>query len=131
MALGALLTFGTAQAQTNSMSTTGMTTTMTTGKAAPDSAQLTQYVGSYTVATGDIKEVIVTIERGKLVGEAVGLGQSSLIPNPNTPDAFTVPDPNGGSDVYATVQFGRDTTGKVMKVLLNVQGQMIEGTKTK
>lgn len=96
------------------------TTTMSPGVATPDTSQLKQYVGNYTVATGDIKQIIVTVERGQLVGEAVGLGQSGLVPALDTPDAFTVPDSNGGSDVYGSVQFGRDTAGKVRKVVLIV-----------
>lgn len=96
----------------------------------PDTNQLKQYVGNYAVATGDIKQIIVTMERGRLVGEAVGLGQSNMLPDSTLRDAFTIPDPNGGSDAYATVQFGRDAAGKVAKVLLKVQGMDIEGTRT-
>lgn len=119
----ALLLTGSVRAQSTS------TTTSTSAIATPDTSQLKQYVGNYTVASGDIKQIIVTIERGKLVGEAVGLGQSGLLPDPTQADAFTVPDPNGGSEAYGTVQFGRDAGGKVAKVLLSVQGQRYEGTR--
>ncbi|GAB3643388.1 DUF3471 domain-containing protein [Spirosoma arcticum] len=129
--IGCLLMAGSVNAQTASTTATpgATTTTTTSGVATPDTNQLKQYVGNYTVATGDIKQIIVTVERGKLVGEAVGLGQSGLIPADNTPDAFTVPDPNGGSDVYGSVQFGRNPAGKVSKVVLIVQGQTFEGIR--
>lgn len=120
---GLLLVAGSVNAQTAS-------TTATAGVAVPDTSQLKQYVGNYTVATGDIKQIIVTMERGRLVGEAVGLGQSMMLPDSTLRDAFTIPDPNGGSDAYATVQFGRDTAGKVAKVRLKVQGMDLEGTRT-
>ena len=131
LCLAGLMIAGMANAQTNTMLTTTTTTTVSsdTRPMAPDTAQLKQYVGNYSVATGDVKQIIITIERGTLTGEAVGLGQSGLVADPTQRDAFTVPDPNGGSDAYATVQFGRDAAGNVMKVLLNVQGQIIEGTR--
>jgi hypothetical protein len=137
--VGFLLAAGSINAQSSTAAAPTTTTTMspgvatsgvaTSGVATPDTSQLKQYVGNYTVATGDIKQIIVTVERGRLVGEAVGLGQSGLLPNPSTPDAFTVPDPNGGSDVYGSVQFGRDPAGKVSKVVLIVQGQTFEGIR--
>lgn len=96
----------------------------------PDTAQLKQYVGTYKVSSGDVSQIVVTIERGKLYGEAVGLGASVLNPDPKQADSFTVPDPNGGGDAYATVLFGRDAAGKVGKVVLSVQGQNYEGTRT-
>ncbi len=127
-----LLVAGSVYAQTATTNPASGATRSTTGAdvATPDTNQLKQYVGSYTVATGDIRQIIVTLDQGRLVGEAVGLGQSNLLPDPTTRDAFTVPDPNGGTDVYATVQFGRDAAGKVSKVLLKVQGVDIEGTRT-
>ena len=123
---GLLLVASSTYAQTASTTTTPITP----GMAVSDTAQLKQYVGNYTVATGDIKQIIVTMEQGRLVGEAVGLGQSTMLPDSTMRDAFTIPDPNGGSDTYATVQFGRDAAGKVAKVLLKVQGMDIEGTRT-
>lgn len=122
--VGCLLAVGSLHAQSSTAAAPGVAT-----PTAPDTSQFKQYVGNYTVATSDVKQIIVTMERGQLVGEAVGLGQSSLISAPDTPDAFTVPDPNGGSDAYATVQFGRDTAGKVRKVVLIVQGQTFEGVR--
>lgn len=125
---GLLLVAGSVNAQVAPTSApSGMSVS---GVAAPDTSQLKQYVGNYTVATGDIKQIIVTMERGKLVGEAVGLGQSMMLPDSTLRDAFTIPDPNGGSDAYATVQFSRDAAGKIAKVLLKVQGMDIEGTRT-
>ena len=126
---GCLLLTGSIYAQSASTVTNPKSTTMA-GVATPDTNQLKQYIGNYTVPTGDIRQIIVTMERGKLVGEAVGLGQSGMLPDPTMRDAFTIPDHNGGSDVYATVQFGRDGAGKVAKVLLKVQGMDIEGTRS-
>jgi hypothetical protein len=100
------------------------------GVATPDTSQLKQYVGTYTVATGDVKQIIITAERDKLVGEAVGLGQSGLISDPTQADTFIVPDPNGGSEAYATVRFGRDGGGKIAKVVLSVQGMILEGVRS-
>ena len=127
--MGCLLMAGSVNAQSVATATTPTTATVS-AVAASDTSQLKQYVGNYTVATGDIKQIIVTVERGKLVGEAVGLGQSSLLPNLTQRDAFTIPDPNGGADAYGTVQFGRDNADKVAKVILIVQGQTIEGIRT-
>lgn len=127
--VGCLLVAVSVHAQSSTAAAPGVATPTAATTVVPDTSQLKQYVGNYAVATGDVKQIIVTMERGRLVGEAVGLGQSSLIADSDTPDAFTVPDPSGGSDTYATVQFGRDTAGKVKKVVLLVQGQRFEGIR--
>ena len=117
---GLLLMTGSVNAQSASTaSTPGMAVS---GVVAPDTSQLKQYVGNYTVATGDVKEIIVTLEQGKLVGEAVGLGQSTLQPDADQRDAFIVPDPNGGSDVVRVISRDRKKT-YLMKLTRPVERQ--------
>lgn len=88
-----------------------------------DTSLYKAYVGKYAMKDAPFQTVIVTIEDGKLMGEAVDQGKGELVPDEKTADQFSVP----GYD--ALVVFNRDADNKVKKVLLTVQGQTYEGEK--
>lgn len=88
-----------------------------------DTALYRQYVGKYAMRDAPFQTVIVTLEGGKLMGEAVDQGKGELVPDEKNADQFSVP----GYD--ALVVFNRDADKTVKKVLLTVQGQTFEGEK--
>jgi len=88
-----------------------------------DTTLYKDYVGRYAMKDAPFQTVIVTIEGGKLMGEAVDQGKGELVSDEKTADQFSVP----GYD--ALVVFNRDADKKVKKVLLTVQGQTFEGEK--
>lgn len=88
-----------------------------------DSTQWKEYIGKYKGVEGSFESFIVTIENGKLMGEATGQGKGELVADTKQTDVFTVP----GYD--ATVTFVRDDAKKVIKYKLSVQGQEFEGEK--
>lgn len=88
-----------------------------------DTTLYKEYVGKYAMKDAPFQTVVVTIEGGKLMGEAVDQGKGELVPDEKTADRFSVP----GYD--ALVVFNRDADKKVKKVLLTVQGQTFEGEK--
>lgn len=108
LGLSALLSAPAALAQTTPSTPAPVTT--------PDSTQLRAYVGRYTIADAPFEAVVITMENGRLVGEAVGQGRAELAPAA-TPDLFTAV----GYD--ATVQFARDADRRVTRLTLQLQGQ--------
>ena len=88
-----------------------------------DSTLWKDYVGKYKGVEGSFDSFIVTIENGKLMGEATGQGKGELVADQKQTDVFNVP----GYD--ATVTFVRDDAKKVIKYKLAVQGQEFEGEK--
>lgn len=88
-----------------------------------DTTLYKDYVGTYAMKDAPFQTVVVTIEGGKLMGEAVDQGKGELVPDEKTADQFAVP------GYEALVVFSRDADKKVKKVLLTVQGQTYEGEK--
>lgn len=91
--------------------------------AAIDTTLYKDYVGQYAMKDAPFQTVVVTIESGKLMGEAVDQGKGELVPDEKTADQFSVP------NYEALVVFNRDADKKVKKMRLTVQGQTFEGEK--
>lgn len=104
------LTVGTVSAQTEK-----------TPPATPplDSVTVKDFLGKYDASLGAIT---VTWEQNKLNCSLEGKGSAEIIPT-TTPDVLTIVGYGG------TVTFLRDEQKKVTRVLLEVQGQTIEGIK--
>jgi hypothetical protein len=105
------LTVGTASAQTEKKPT-----------AAPalDSVLIKEYSGKYDVAS--LGMIIITWEQDKLTSTLEGKGSAELKPT-TTPDVLTIVGYGG------TITFVRDEKKKVIKAILDVQGQEFEGVK--
>ncbi len=88
-----------------------------------DTTLYKDYVGKYTMKDAGFETILVTIENGKLMGEAVGQGKGELVADEKVADQFAVP----GYDAVITFTRGADT--KVAKVALAIQGQTFEGEK--
>lgn len=84
---------------------------------ASDTAQLRTYVGKYTAEGAPFEAVLITLENGKLQGEAVGQGKAELMPDTKAADTFNAV----GYD--ATVTFARDADRRVTKLTLRLQDQ--------
>ena len=88
-----------------------------------DSTVYKDYVGNYAMKDAPFQTIVVTVENGKLMGEAVDQGKGELVPDEKTADQFSVP------NYDAVVVFGRNADKKITKLLLTVQGQTFEGEK--
>lgn len=104
------LTAGTVNAQTDKIPPTAIVL---------DSVTVKDYLGKYDAGVGT---VTVTWEANKLNCSLEGKGSAEIIPT-TTPDVLTIVGYGG------TVTFLRDEQKKVTRVLLEVQGQTIEGIK--
>jgi hypothetical protein len=91
--------------------------TTPTATTAPDTAQLRAFVGKYTAEGAPFEAVLITIENGKLMGEAVGQGKAELTPDSKTPDTF------GAVGYDASVTFARDADRRVTKLTLRLNDQ--------
>jgi len=111
--VGFFLALGSASAQTS-------TTPAPPPVPALDSLSAKDFFGKYD--TGGMGLIVVAWEQGKVVGSLEGQGSAELKPS-STPDVLTI----AGYDGTAT--FIRDEQKKVIKVKLEVQGQVIEGAK--
>jgi hypothetical protein len=87
-----------------------------------DTLAYKEYVGKYKVKEGPIEDLIVTIQNGKLMGEAVGQGSAELLAT-KEPDIFDVVGYDG------KLVFIRNENKVVMRIKLSVQGQTMEGEK--
>ncbi|WP_337043704.1 hypothetical protein [Emticicia sp. 17c] len=88
-----------------------------------DTVAAKSYVGKYKMKDSPFEEIIVTIQGGKLMGEAVGQGSAELAPTKEI-DVFLVTGYDG------KVEFVRDDTTKaVSKIKLSMQGAVMEGDK--
>jgi hypothetical protein len=85
-----------------------------------DSLGAKDLLGKYD--TGGMGNIIVSWEQGKVIGALEGQGSAELKPTA-TPDVLTIVGFEG------TATFIRDEQKKVIKVKLEVQGQVIEGAK--
>ncbi|MCY7352180.1 MAG: DUF3471 domain-containing protein [Cytophagaceae bacterium] len=113
--LAGLLTAAGTMAQT-----TSTTATMTP---AVDTTVYRDYVGKYTMTGASFETVIITVENGKLVGEAVGAGKGELVADEKTPDTYIAP------DYDVTITFPRETDKQVKKIKMAMQGQEFTGEK--
>ncbi len=112
LAVGIATTFG-VSAQTISTTST---------VAAVDTLVLKEYVGKYKLKDAPIEDLIVTLQDGKLMGEAVGQGSAPLAPTAEV-DIFEVVGYGGKAE------FIRNESKVVIKVKLSVQGTTMEGEK--
>lgn len=111
LVVGFFLALGSASAQT---STTPPPTP------ALDSLGAKDFFGKYD--TGGMGLIVVSWEQGKVVGSLEGQGSAELKPT-GKPDVLSI------SGYEGTATFIRDEQKKVIKVKLEVQGQLIEGAK--
>lgn len=109
--VGLFLAWGTASAQA---------TTTPPPTPALDSLSAKDYFGKYD--TGGMGLLTVTWQQGKVVGTLEGQGTAELKPTA-TADVLTILGYDG------TATFIRDEQKKVIKIKLDVQGQIIEGAK--
>lgn len=85
-----------------------------------DSLSAKDLLGKYD--TGGMGNIVVSWEQGKVIGALEGQGSAELKPTA-TPDVLSIVGFEG------TATFIRDEQKKVIKVKLEVQGQVIEGAK--
>jgi hypothetical protein len=85
-----------------------------------DSLGAKDFLGKYD--TGGMGNIVVSWEQGKVIGALEGQGSAELKPTA-TPDVLNIVGFEG------TATFIRDEQKKVIKVKLEVQGQVIEGAK--
>ena len=94
----------------------------TTATVPVDTLVYKEYVGRYKVKDAPIEDLIVTLQNGKLMGEAVGQGSAQLLAT-NETDIFDVVGYDG------KLVFIRNENRVVTKLKLSVQGQTMEGEK--
>lgn len=87
-----------------------------------DTVAAQAYTGKYKVKEGPFEELIVTIQNGKLFGEAVGQGSAVLAPTKEA-NIFDVVGYDG------TIEFVRNDMKVVTKAKLSIQGNIIEAEK--
>lgn len=87
-----------------------------------DTVAAKDYVGKYKMKDAPFEEVIVTLQNGKLMGEAVGQGSADLLPTKEA-NVFEVDGYDG------KIEFVRNENKVVVKVKLSLQGTTIEGDK--
>lgn len=94
--------------------------TRTMAEMAGSGATLTDYVGKYKVENLPFEFIILTMKDAQLYITA-GENEGALTAMPNQMDAFDA----GGQ---ATIKFTRDEQKKIKKMIVDVQGQIFEGT---
>ena len=97
-------------------------TTATPTIAALDTVAAKSYVGKYKMKDAPFEEIIVTLQNGKLNGEAVGQGSAELAPTKEA-DIFEVVGYDG------KLEFVRNENKVVAKLKLTMQGSTMEGDK--
>lgn len=96
--------------------------TTSTITAVTDTVAAKAYVGKYKVKEGPFEELIISIQNGKLFGEAVGQGSAELAPTKEA-DIFEVTGYDG------KIEFVRNDAKVVVKAKLSIQGNVIESEK--
>ncbi len=89
---------------------------------ATDTVAAKAYIGKYKVKEGPFEELIITIQNGKLFGEAVGQGSAVLAPTKEA-HIFDVIGYDG------TIEFVKNDSKVVVKAKLTMQGNVIEAEK--
>ncbi len=87
-----------------------------------DTVAAKAYIGKYKVKEGPFEELIVSIQKGQLFGEAVGQGSAVLAPTKEA-DIFEVVGYDG------KIEFVRNDSKVVVKAKLSIQGNVIESEK--
>jgi len=87
-----------------------------------DTVAAKELLGKYITKDAPMEAVIVTIQNGKLMGEAVGQGSAELAPTKEV-DVYEVVGYDG------KIEFIRNENKMVVKMKLIMQGAMIEGIK--
>jgi hypothetical protein len=87
-----------------------------------DTVAAKSYVGKYKVKEGPFEELIVSIQGGKLYGEAVGQG-SAVLAATKEADIFEVVGYDG------KIEFVRNDQKVIIKAKLTIQGNIIEAEK--
>ncbi|MDX1939130.1 MAG: hypothetical protein SFU99_01180 [Saprospiraceae bacterium] len=85
-----------------------------------DSVSVQEFLGTYN--TAGVGTISVTWQQGKMIGAMEGQGSAELKPTP-TPDVMNIIGYEG------IVTFIRNEEKKIIKLKLEVQGQVIEGEK--
>jgi hypothetical protein len=85
-------------------------------------ANLTDYVGSYKFEGAPFEKIIVSMEGATLLAEAEGVGKGEIFASKNK-DEFTEPNNN------AVLMFNRDSNGQVISLIVKVQGTELKGAK--
>lgn len=87
-----------------------------------DTVAAKSYVGKYKVKEGPFEELIVSIQDGKLFGEAVGAG-SAVLAATKEMDIFEVVGYDG------KIEFVRNDQRIIVRAKLSMQGNIIEAEK--
>ncbi|RFS18566.1 hypothetical protein [Emticicia sp. C21] len=87
-----------------------------------DTVAAKSYVGKYKMKDSPFEEIIVTLQGGKLTGEAVGQGSAPLAPTKDV-DVFEVVGYDG------KLEFVRNENKVITKLKLTMQGSTMEGDK--
>lgn len=96
--------------------------TTPTTTAAIDTVTAKAYVGKYKVKEGPFEDLIISIQNGKLFGEAVGQG-SAVLEATKEANIFDVIGYDG------TIEFVKNDSKVVVKAKLTMQGNVIEAEK--
>lgn len=115
------VSFGVSAQSSTDTSKTAMPTQATTMPSL-DVLVAQNYIGKYKVKDAPIEELIITLQDGKLMGEAVGQGSAELAPTAET-DIFNVVGYDG------KIEFVRNDSKLVVKIKLTLQGNTMEGEK--
>ena len=94
----------------------------TSNTATIDTVAAKTYVGKYKIKEGPFEELIVSIQGGKLFGEAVGQG-SAVLASTKEADIFEVVGYDG------KIEFVRNDQKIIVKAKLSLQGNIIEAEK--
>lgn len=87
-----------------------------------DTVAAKAYTGKYKVKEGPFEELIISIQNGKLFGEAVGQGSAVLAATKDA-NIFDVIGYDG------TIEFVKNDMKVVVKAKLTMQGNVIEAEK--
>lgn len=116
-----VLSFGVSAQSSTDTSKSAMPTPATTIPSL-DVLVAQNYLGKYKVKDAPIEELVITLQDGKLMGEAVGQGSAELAPTAEI-DIFSVIGYDG------KIEFVRNDNKSVIKIKLTLQGNTMEGEK--
>ena len=82
------------------------------------------YVGSYTFESAPFEKINVSIEEGKLMIEAEGVGKGGIDATSNLDEFYQ-------RDYNSSIIFVRDAANAIKSMSVSVQGSILEGKKVK
>lgn len=85
-------------------------------------AQSGDFTGTYKFQGAPFEKIVITEENGGLIADAEGVGKSNISPT-NVADEFSE------SNYQALLKFLRESSGKVVKLVVSVNGNDFEGAK--